>query len=119
MRYAFVASHMTRCPTRLLCRVLGVSVCGFHNYLRRQCDQTCDPDSALRTKLRAIHGASKRSYGQRRLVRALRPRNHPVGHKRVARLMAEERMQGKTEGRYQRKSSGGSSQSKSRIGHQI
>ncbi|MBS4803269.1 MAG: transposase [Stenotrophomonas maltophilia] len=99
MRYAFVASQRTRYPTRLLCRLLGVSVSGFHDYLRRQCAQTCDVDSALRTELRAIHVASKRSYGRRRLVRALRARNHLVGHKRVARLMAEERIQGKTKGR--------------------
>lgn len=110
MRYAFVASQRTHYPTRLLCRVLGVSVSGFHDYLRRQCAQTCDVDSALRTELRAIHVTSKRSYGRRRLVRALRARNHPVGHKRVARLMAEERIQGKTKGRFRPKSSGGSSQ---------
>ncbi|WP_156476716.1 IS3 family transposase, partial [Stenotrophomonas maltophilia] len=107
MRYAFVASQRTHYPTRLLCRVLGVSVSGFHDYLRRQCAQTCDVDSALRTELRAIHVTSKRSYGRRRLVRALRARNHPVGHKRVARLMAEERIQGKTKGRFRPKSSGG------------
>lgn len=110
VRYAFVASQRTHYPTRLLCRVLGVSVSGFHDYLRRQCAQTCDVDSALRTELRAIHVTSKRSYGRRRLVRALRARNHPVGHKRVARLMAEERIQGKTKGRFRPKSSGGSSQ---------
>ena len=92
VRYAFVASQRTHYPTRLLCRVLGVSVSGFHDYLRRQCAQTCDVDSALRTELRAIHVISKRSYGRRRLVRALRAGNHPVGHKRVARLMAEERI---------------------------
>ncbi|QNA97279.1 IS3 family transposase [Stenotrophomonas maltophilia] len=110
VRYAFVASQRTHYPTRLLCRVLGVSVSGFHDYLRRQCAQTCDVDSALRTELRAIHVTSKRSYGRRRLVRALRARNHPVGHKRVARLMAEERIQGKTKGRFRPQSSGGSSQ---------
>lgn len=57
----------------------------------------------------AIHAASKRSYGRHRLVRALRARNHRVGHKRVARLMAEERIQGKTKGRLRRKASAGSS----------
>ncbi|AUI08507.1 IS3 family transposase [Stenotrophomonas maltophilia] len=49
----------------------------------------------LRTELRAIHVASKQQLWRRRLVRALRARNHPVGHKRVARLMAEERIQGR------------------------
>ncbi|UEX20252.1 IS3 family transposase [Stenotrophomonas sp. SI-NJAU-1] len=56
-----------------------------------------------------MHAASKRSYGRHRLVRALRDRNHHIGHKRVARLMAEERIQGKTKGRWRRNASAGSS----------
>ncbi|MEI4516518.1 MULTISPECIES: IS3 family transposase [unclassified Stenotrophomonas] len=108
MRYAFVASHRTRYPTRVLCLVLGVSVSGFHDYLRRQSGAAADPDAALRAELRAIHAASKRSYGRHRLVRALRDRNHHIGHKRVARLMAEERIQGKTKGRWRRNASAGS-----------
>ena len=103
MRYAFVARHRTRYPTRVLCRVLGVSVSGFHDYLHRQSARTDDADAVLRTELRAIHAASNRSYGRHRLVRALRARNHAVGHKRVARLMAEERIQGKIKGRSRRK----------------
>jgi transposase InsO family protein len=93
----------------VLCRVLGVSVSGFHDYLRRQSGAAADPDAALRAELRAIYAASKRSYGRHRLVRALRDRNHHIGHKRVARLMAEERIQGKTKGRWRRNASGGSS----------
>ncbi|MDI9275574.1 MULTISPECIES: IS3 family transposase [unclassified Stenotrophomonas] len=105
MRYAFVARHRTRYPTRVLCRVLGVSVSGFHDYLHRQSARTDDADAVLRAELRAIHAASNRNYGRHRLVRALRARNHPVGHKRVARLMAEERIQGKIKGRFRRKTS--------------
>jgi len=93
----------------VLCRVLGVSVSGFHDYLRRQSGAAADPDAALRAELRAIYAASKRSYGRHRLVRALRDRNHHIGHKRVARLMAEERIQGKTKRRWRRNASGGSS----------
>ena len=103
MRYAFVARHRTRYPTRVLCRVLGISVSGFHDYLHRQSARTDDADAVLRAELRAIHAASNRNYGRHRLVRALRARNHPVGHKRVARLMAEERIQGKSKGRCRRK----------------
>ncbi|QII28964.1 IS3 family transposase [Stenotrophomonas maltophilia] len=111
MRYAFVASHRTRYPTRVLCRVLGVSVSGFHDYLRRQSANTHDADAVLRAELRAIHAASNCSYGRHRLVRALRARNHPIGHKRVARLMAEERIRGNIKGRFRPKASlGGSSQ---------
>lgn len=99
MRYAFAACHRTRYPLGLLCRVLEVSVSGFHDYLRRR-DQRVglDAEATLRSELRSIHAASRRTYGRRRLVRELRSRNHRIGPKRVARLMAEEQIRGKVKG---------------------
>ena len=97
MRYAFVAQQRTHYPVRLLCRVLAVSVSGFHDYLHRQ--GRPDPDAALRADLRAIHADSRGTYGRPRMVPALRARAHSVGHKRVARLMREEGLRGKAKGR--------------------
>lgn len=111
VRYAFVPSDRTQYLTRLLYRVLGVSVSGLHDYLHRLSARTADADAVLRAEFRAIHKASKHSYGRHRLVRALRARNHQIGHKRVARLMAEERIQGRTKGHFwHRTSTGGSTQ---------
>ena len=95
----------------MLCRVLKVSVSGFHDYLHRQSTDTVDADASIRAKLRSIHKASKRSYGRHRLVRAMRARDYQIGHKRVARLMAEERIHGKIKGGFRHKgATGGSSQ---------
>lgn len=85
MRYAFVAHERTRYPLRLLCRVLAVSVSGFHDWRHRQ--DRSDPEAALRADLHTLHAGSRGTYGRPRLVRALRACAHPVGHKRVARLM--------------------------------
>jgi hypothetical protein len=70
VRYAFVARERTRYPLRLLCRVLAVSVSGFHDWRHRQ--GRPDPQAALRAELRTIHAASRCTYGRPRLVRALR-----------------------------------------------
>ncbi|MDR1075166.1 MAG: IS3 family transposase, partial [Xanthomonadaceae bacterium] len=78
--------------------MLEVSVSGFHHYLHRQ--DRPDADAALRVELRRLHADSRGSYGRPRLVRALRARTHPIGHKRVARLMREEGLRGKTKGRF-------------------
>lgn len=110
MRYAFVASQRTFYPTRLLCRVLGVSVSGFHDYLGRQSAEASDADADLRSEIRAAHKASRSTYGRRRMVKAMRAANHEVGPKRVARLMAEERIRGKCKGGFRRRSAGGSGQ---------
>jgi transposase InsO family protein len=98
VRYAFVAREQTRYPIRMLCRVLAVSVSGFHRYLHRR--DRPDPEAALRADLRTIHAGSRGTYGRPRMVRALRACAHAVGHKRVARLMREEGLSGKTKGRF-------------------
>lgn len=98
MRYAFVARERTRYPVRVLCRVLEVSVSGFHAYLHRQAHPGPDPDAAIRADLRTIHAGSRRTYGRPRLVQALRACAHAIGHKRVTRLMREEGLRGKVKG---------------------
>lgn len=98
MRFAFVARERTTYPVRLLCRLMEVSASGFHDYLQRQAQPSPDADAALREDIRAIHAQSRRTYGRPRLVQALRAQNHAVGHKRVARLMAEEGLRGRIKG---------------------
>ncbi|MBH3431276.1 IS3 family transposase [Pseudomonas alkylphenolica] len=98
MRYAFVAKERAHFPIRLMCRVLGVSASGFYGYLSRPARP--DPDAQIRTDLRRIHVASRNTYGRPRLVEALRQILHPVGHKRVARLMREEGIHGKAKARF-------------------
>ncbi|MGH7015429.1 MAG: IS3 family transposase [Stellaceae bacterium] len=98
MRYAFVTRERTHYPVRLLCRVLQVSVSGFHAWRRRQAVPRPDADAELRADVRAIHAASRHTYGRPRLMQALRVCAHPVGPKRVARLMREEGLRGKAKG---------------------
>ena len=81
-----------------MCRTLDVSVSGFHEYLHRV--GRPDPEAALRADLHAIHAGSRRTYGRPRMVKALRACARMVGHKRVARLMREEGLRGKTKGRF-------------------
>lgn len=100
MRYAFVARERTCYPLRLLCRLLDVSVSGFHDHCRRQRTPCPDPDAAVRADLRTIYDGSRQTYGRPRLVKALRACAHPIGPKRVARLMREEGLRGRVKGRF-------------------
>jgi putative transposase len=99
VRYAFVALERTQYPLAVLCRLLGVSRSGFHDYVRRQVRPRPDPDSALRRDLKRCHAESRGTYGRPRLVTDLRELGHVVGPKRVTRLMGEEGLRGKTKGR--------------------
>lgn len=53
-------------------------------------------DAAIRLEIRAIHRASRGTYGRPRMVQALHNRSYTIGHKRVARLMREEMLRGKS-----------------------
>ena len=97
MRYAFVAQQRTHYPLSSLCRVLMVSVSGFHAYWHRR--NRPDPDAGLRAELHTAHAQSRGTYGRVRLVR-YGPAPMWSGHKRVARLMREEGLRGKTRGRF-------------------
>ena len=98
MRYAIVARERAHYSVRQLCSTLDVSVSGFHEYLHRL--ERPDPEAALRADLHTIHAGSRRTYGRPRMVKALRACAHGVGHKRVARLMREEGLRGRTKGRF-------------------
>lgn len=99
MRYAFVARERAHYPLDLLCRLLGVARSGFYDFLQRRTNARPDADAALRQDLRACHKASRGAYGRVRLVRDLRELGHPVGPKRVARVMREEGLRGRSKGR--------------------
>lgn len=99
MRYAFVARERTQFPLDILCRLLDVSRSGVHDYLGRQSRPEPDLDAAIRRDLKHCHAESRRAYGRPRLVTDLGEMGHAVGPKRVARLMREEGLCGKTKGR--------------------
>jgi putative transposase len=100
VRHAFVARERAYFPLEVLCRLLRVARSGFYDYLARQASPRPDVEAAVRQDLRACHAASRGTYGRPRLVQDLRELGHPVGPKRVARLMREEGLRGKAKGRW-------------------
>ena len=76
-------------PVRLLCRAMGVSVTGFHDYLRRR-ERGPDPARAAKLKLvKQLAAESKHTYGSRRMSEALRQRGYGVGRYQARGLMRE------------------------------
>ena len=69
MRYAFIERHKTIWPICEQCRVLRVSVCGYHQYVRRRkqiAQRRHLSDEALLVHIRAVfaaHGAPMAGRG--------------------------------------------------------
>ena len=83
-----IAAEKTNFPVAVMCRVLGVSRTGFHNWERRVPSDRALTDAWLIDKIRRIHAQSRGVYGAPRIHAGLRLEHDVrVGRKRVARLM--------------------------------
>ncbi len=92
MKYAFIQRYRAVWPISVQCRVLGVSVAGYHGHLaRRSGEAPCRhlSDAALVVHIRAVHAETHGSYGWPRIWRTLRSRGLRVGKQRVQTQMQQ------------------------------
>jgi putative transposase len=74
-------------PIATMCRLLGVSASGYYAWRDRRPSARAEGDGALLARIKAIHAASRRTYGAPRIHAELAAAGIFVGRKRVARLM--------------------------------
>jgi putative transposase len=92
MKYAFIQRHRRVWPIRVQCRVLGVSVSGYHQHLARRRESAGRrhlSEEALLVHVRAVYAENGGAYGWPRIWRELRNRGVGVGKQRVQRLMQQ------------------------------
>ena len=77
-----------------MCKVLKVSVSGFHAWLNRPPSSRKRKDDDLKTRIREIHKRSDETYGTPRIHAELADLGIHIGRKRVARLLKEMGLQG-------------------------
>jgi putative transposase len=86
--FRFVEAQKAHFPVAFMCARLGVSTSGFYAWRARPPSARATADAALTETIRAVHAASRGTYGAPR-VHAELGDAHGVrcGRKRVARLM--------------------------------
>jgi putative transposase len=80
----------------MMCESHGVSRAGFYAWAKRRPSQRQQDDQALLARVRQIHADSRGYYGSPRVVGQLRLDGQIVGRKRVARLMRQAGLQGRS-----------------------
>jgi len=85
-----------------LCRRYGVTRSGYYAWLGREPSARGRQDEELRVRVGAIFESSEGSYGSPRIHEALRQAGVRVGRKRVARLMREDGLKGRSARIYRR-----------------
>ena len=79
-------------PIRVQCRMLGVSVAGYHEHLVRRLQiarRRHLSAEALLVHIRAVYAANRGAYGWPRIWRELHAQGIRVGKQRVQRLMQQ------------------------------
>lgn len=90
-----------------MCRVLEVSVSGYHSWRRRPISRHQQQDALLQQRIHEVHRRSKGRYGAPRIHAALRAEGVQVSQKRVARLMRTAGLRAKGKRRWVRTTDSG------------
>lgn len=104
MRYAAVAELAPQHGVRRTCALLGLAVSSYYagRHRHRSPSRRAIADVPLGEALRAVHAASRGTYGRPRLTRELRAGGLPVGERRVARLQQALELWGGRRGAWRR-----------------
>ena len=89
MRFAFVHGEKAHHAVRRLCSVLQVTPSGYYAWAHRGPSAQQRDNDRLKVRIRAIHTASRGTYGSPRIHEQLRQDGVPVGRARVARLLQD------------------------------
>jgi putative transposase len=92
VKYALIRRHRRVWPIRVQCRMLGVSVAGYHEHFVRRMQiarRRHLSAEALLVHIRAVYVANRGAYGWPRIWRELRAQGIRVGKQRVQKLMRQ------------------------------
>jgi transposase InsO family protein len=94
MKSEFILAQKAQYPITTLCRVLQVSRSAVYAGIGRGPARRAVADGALSVRIRALHAASRGTYGSPRIHAALQRATQCVSRKRVARLMRAQGLRG-------------------------
>ena len=103
MKYAFIERHRHIWPICVQCRVLRVSVSGFHQHRsrgRQIAHRRHLSDAALLAHISAVYAEHRGAYGWPRIWRELLKRGIRVGKQRVQRLMQQHGIRARSRRRF-------------------
>lgn len=94
MKYAWIEKHRQTYSTTLMCELLSVSRSGLNAARERKPSRRVLDDEKLLKQIRDAQGKHRGRYGRRRMTAEVsQAQDHPVNHKRVARIMQKHGLQ--------------------------
>jgi putative transposase len=87
VRYSFIHAEKANHRITTMCEVLKVSTSGYYEWVGRGPSRRDKTNQALSVHIKAIHQASRCTYGSPRITLELQEQGFSVGANRIARLM--------------------------------
>jgi transposase InsO family protein len=100
MTYEFIRAEKANFPVTVLCDILGVQRSGFYAWCTRPPAASSTRRVQLASKVRAVHEMSRGAYGSPRVHRELREQGEVVSEKTIAKVMRQERLEGRRRKRH-------------------
>lgn len=88
----FIRENRNLFKVKRMCRVLGVSEEGYYRWLKRPPSNRGREDQVILDSIIQIHESSGKRYGSPKILEELKKQGFKCGHKRVERLMSENRI---------------------------
>ncbi len=87
MKYAFMQTHKSMFSIERMSSVFKVSRSGYYKFIHAKPSQRAQEDERLLLKIKAIHQASRHTYGSPRIHAELREESETCSRKRVSKIM--------------------------------
>jgi transposase InsO family protein len=92
VKHQFIATHAHRYPVRAMCRALQVSSSGYYAARTRAPSMRSERQTLLTAQIRAVHVASRRTYGAPRVHAELGAQGIACSLNTVAKLMRQAKL---------------------------
>jgi putative transposase len=89
IKYQFIKEQKKAYPVKLLCKLMQVSRSANYNWLNCKDPAPSKDETKLKGQIKASFDRSKKAYGSRRLVKAMKEEGIKIGRFKVRRLMEE------------------------------
>ncbi len=83
MRFEFMKTHSEKFPIEKMAKILGVSRCGYYEYLERKEGKRTLEKETLLSEIKRVHKTSKRRYGSSRIHAELKKQGSSSSRKRI------------------------------------
>jgi transposase InsO family protein len=95
-------AHSQEFPVEKMATILGVSRCGYYEFLGRKCSKRALENQELTSEIKEVHKQSRGLYGSPRIHAELKKRGSSCSRKKVASLMKQEKIQAKMRKKWKR-----------------